>query len=469
MGNGMGNGIGNGMGSGVGHGVGHGKGNGRGLERIMQYVWEWRLYGEADRRLTDGSPLRIVHPGLPNRGSGPDFFNARVDIDGVEWAGCVELHVRASDWHRHGHDGDVAYDAVVLHVVGESDSFVCRTDGSRVPQLLLPFGEETAERFRALCEGCRPLRCASWIGGVPRLHLADWLQRAGMERLEAKGERLARCVEYTNGDWSQALFIVLARALGFGLNGEPFERLARALPLSVAARHGDSVFQLEALLLGHAGLLAQNMPGYGDEYYGALRDEYAFLAYKYGLSPLPAGVWRLSGVRPANMPYRKLALLARLLQGVTTLFSRIMDAEGDPARLLELFDVDFGGSYWERHLTFGVETGRSYRTALSGEMARVLLVNVAAPLYHAYGRYTGDFLMEERGWKLLRALPAERNSVMKMWAEVAGVQPADAFESQALLHVKREYCERSECLRCRVGHKLIRQTCPGAARVREGR
>lgn len=442
-------------------------GAGNGIERIMQYVWEWRLYGSPDKRLTDGSPVRIVNPGLPNRASGPDFFNARLDIDGVAWAGNVELHMRASDWHRHGHDRDEAYDSVILHVVGESDTYVSRTDGSVIPQLLLPFGEETAERYRTLCDSSRPLRCASWIGEMPRLHMADWIQRAGMERLEAKGDRLLQCVDYTNGDWSQALFIVLARALGFGLNGEPFERLARALPLSVAARHGDSVFQLEALLLGHAGLLAANRPGCADTYYDSLREEYSFLAYKYRLNPLPAGVWKLSGTRPANMPYRKLALLARLLQGVSTLFSRIIDAGGDADRLLSLLDADFTGSYWERHLTFGEPTAKSYRTALSTDMARVILVNVAAPLYHAYGRTTGDVMTEELGCKLLRDLPPERNSVMKMWAEVAGIRPADAFESQALLHVRREYCEKSECLRCRLGHKLIRQTCPVSSRVRD--
>ena len=430
-----------------------------GLERIMQYVWEWRLYGSPDKRLTDGTPLRIVHPGLINHASGPDFFNARLDIDGMAWAGNVELHLRASDWHRHGHDKDEAYDSVILHVVGESDTYVSRTDGTPIPQLLLPFGRETAERYRTLCDNSRPLRCAAWIGEMPRLHLRDWIERAGMERLDVKSRRLLQCVEYTNGDWSQALFIVLSRALGFGLNGEPFERLARALPLSVVARHADSLFQLEALLLGHAGLLAANKPDFTDAYYDSLRDEYTFLAHKYQLNPLPPGTWKLSGARPANMPYRKLALLARLLQNVSTLFSNIMDAEGDVDKLLALLNVDFAGSYWEHHLTFGQPTARSYRTALSTDMARVILVNVAAPLYHAYGVYTGDFMKEESGCRLLRELPAERNQVMKMWAETAGLQPADAFESQALLHVKREYCEKSECLRCRLGHKLIRQSC----------
>lgn len=426
-----------------------------GLESIMQYLWQWRLYGSPDKQLTDGTPLRILHPGLLNTASGPDFFNSRVEIDGQQWAGNIELHLKASDWFRHGHHKDKAYDTVILHVVGESDAEICRTDGSPIPQLLLPFSADTAERYRTLALSGKPLRCASWISEVPHLNLADWMDCAGMERLEEKTQRMLACVKFTCGDWSQALFIVLARALGFGLNSEPLERLARQLPLSVAARHADSLFQLEALLLGLAGLLSEPRPAHGDAYYMQLRDEFAFLSHKYSLTPLPASVWKLSGTRPGNMPYRKLALLTRLLRGASSLFSRMIEAHADIDRLMEIFAVEFDG-YWERHLTFGPPTTRSYRAAISPEMVQVLLVNVAAPLYRAYGIYTADLLTEELGQKLLTQLPPERNSVMKMWAEVAGIHPANAFESQALLYAKHNYCERSECLRCRIGHRLMR-------------
>lgn len=430
----------------------------------MQYIWGHRLYGESDKQLTDGRSVSIVHPGMQNRTSGPDFFNSMIDIEGVRWAGNIELHLRASDWHRHGHDKDRAYDSVVLHVVGVSDTYVTRTDGSIIPQLLLPFNRETAERYRLLAEGSQPLRCHAWLKELPRLNVADWLDSMATERLQEKSNRLLECVDYTNGDWSQALFIVLARALGFGLNGEPFEQLARTLPLSVAARHSNSLFQLEALLLGHAGLLANACPDHGDPYYAELREEYVFLAHKYSLKPLAGHIWKMSGVRPGNMPYRRLAYMARLLQGVSTLFSRIMDAGGDVERLLELFEVEFEG-YWSRHLTFGPETARSYAKALSQDMAQVLLINVAAPLYHAYGVYSGDFLVEELGEKLLTRLPAEHNSVIKLWKDATGIIACNAFESQALLHVKRTYCEQSKCMNCRVGHRALRVAALGKGPV----
>lgn len=425
------------------------------MEKIMQYIWQWRLYGSPDRRLIDGREVSIVHPGVANHAAGPDFFNARVSIDGACWAGNVELHLRASDWYRHGHDRDRAYDSVILHVVGLSDTIVTRPGGETIPQLHLPFNQETAERYRALAESSKPIRCAAWIGEMPRLHLCDWLDRAGHERLEMKSERMLGYVRFTNGDWSHALFIALARALGFGLNGEPLERLARMLPPNVAARHANSLMQLEALLMGMAGLLNGAGTDAGDNYYYTLRSEYGFLAHKYNLKCLPAGSWKLSGTRPGNLPYRRLALLARLLQRRAGLFSSILDARADVERLLQVFDIELG-EYWSHHFTFGAPTSREYAKALSRDMACVLLVNVAAPFYRAYGLYRGETLTEELGEKLLTSLPPERNSVMKMWADVAALRPANAFESQALLHIKTNMCERSECLRCRLGHKLLR-------------
>ncbi|MCM1320234.1 MAG: DUF2851 family protein [Muribaculaceae bacterium] len=426
------------------------------MEKIMQYIWQWRLYGEPEKQLTDGRPVRIVHPGTLNIGAGPDFFNARIDIDGMCWVGNVELHVKASDWHRHGHDSDRGYDSVILHVVGQDDDSASRSDGSVIPQLLLPFDKERAELYKRLTDSSMPIRCGHKIADVSGLHRHDWIERAGIERLTVKSERLHQYVAEAGGDWNQGLFVMLARALGFNLNGEPLERLARSLPLNVIAKYSDSLFQLEALLMGVAGLLAREESPAGDAgYYASLRDEYSFLAHKHGLSSLPASVWKMSGARPGNMPQRKLAHLARLLQREQSLFSALIEAQGDVERLMPLFQVDFEG-YWSRHFTFGPPTTRSYKSAISADMVRVLLINVVAPLYHAYGCYRGDYELEELAQTLLCSLPAERNSIMKMWAETASLTPTNAFESQALIHIKRQYCDRSECLRCRLGHKLMR-------------
>lgn len=421
----------------------------------MQYLWQWRLYGAEDKLLADGRRVRIIDPGRLNTDAGPDFFNAKIQIDGMSWAGNVELHLRASDWYRHGHGDDRAYDSVILHVVGSSDTYVTRRDGSVVPQLLLPFDDATAERYRALSESAQPRRCHMWIRDVPRLHLADWLDAAAMERLVMKSSRVADALRFTNGDWSQTVFITVARALGFGLNGEPMERVARSLPLSVTARHTDSVFQLEALLMGQAGLLADNTVD--DQYYLSLREEYSFLACKYTLSPMPGHVWKMSRARPANSPYRRLAFLARLLQEGGSLLSRMLDAKGDVRTLCEIFASRLDG-YWMDHYSFGARTQRPAAQALSESMLHTLLINSAAPLYHAYGASTSAASYEELAQDLLMALPAERNTVTRLWEQAAGVVPANAFESQALLQVRREYCEQRKCMRCRLGCKMLRDS-----------
>ena len=423
----------------------------------MQYMWQWRLFGSPDRVLEDGRRVRILNPGLINHSSGPDFFNAMLEIDGMRWGGNVELHVRASDWHRHGHHLDKSYDSVILHVVGVSDTFVTRTDGSSIPQLQLPFSAETADRYRFLVQGAQPIRCHAWIRDVPALHKRNWLTRAGMERLEQKSDRILDYVRQTTGEWNQAVFIALARALGFGTNSEPFELLGRSLPLNIVAKHANSLFQLEALLIGQAGLLQETEL---DQYGRQLLDEYTFMAHKYSLRPLERHIWKFSGTRPANMPHRKLALLARLLQQHSAgLCSAVIDAQGDLERLLTLLSVKFDG-YWARHFNFGPTADRDYSSALSPAMARVVVLNVAAPLYRAYGQYMCQPELEELAVDLWEKLPAERNSVVRLWEDAAGLKAANAFESQALLHIRRAYCDPHKCLQCRLGHRLLRQTTP---------
>lgn len=419
----------------------------------MQYLWQWRLYGSPDKVLTDGRPLRILDPGRLNTDAGPDFFNAKVIIDGMAWAGNIELHLRASDWHRHGHHSDRAYDSVILHVVGENDTLISRPDGSLIPQLHLPFSADTANLFKLLSESTVPLRCHQWLESVPALHLADWIDSAAIERLLAKSRRVEETLRFTNGDWSHTTFITIARALGFGLNGEPFERLARMIPMSVAARHTDSLFQLEALLMGQAGMLAD--PMVQDTYYQSLRDEYSFLAHKYGLTPLPSHIWKLSRTRPGNSPCRRLALLARLLPDMGSMLSRILDCKGNLDSLVELFTCRFEG-YWAEHHTFGLPSGRPSPVALSLPMIRTLIINSAIPLYYAYGTYTSDSALCEQAEQLLVALPPEHNNVTRFWETAGGIKARNAFESQGLLQVRREYCERRECLRCRIGCKAMR-------------
>lgn len=427
------------------------------MEKMMQYAWQWRLYGSADHRLTDGRTLRILHPGQLNHASGPDFFNAKVLIDGVEWAGNVELHIKASDWYRHGHQFDRAYDSVALHVVSVNDGYVRRPDGSLIPQLVLPFTEQMSERYSMLASPAAPLRCRAYIAAVPRLFVHDAVDAAAMERLLAKTDHLEEMLSLTGGDWLHTLQITLARALGFGLNGDPMERLARMLPPTLTGRHSNSEFQLEALLLGAAGLL--EVAAREDDYFRSLAAEWGFLQHKYGLTPLPAHIWKFSGTRPAASPLRRIVCLSRLIKEGSPLMHRLLEVAGAPAPLREIFKVILRG-YWASHLTFGSPSSRDYSKAIGTAQLDILLINAVAPLYYAYGERTGRPALQENARSLLETLPPESNRVMRLWRDAIDYCPENAWESQGLLHLTRTYCEPGNCLRCRIALQALRQPHP---------
>ncbi len=422
------------------------------MEALYQYVWQHRLLGRHPGRLVDGRDVDVLDPGRLNRDAGPDFFNGKIVIDGVEWVGNIEVHVKASDWFRHSHDADGAYDNVVLHVVGVDDVRLQRRDGSEIPQLVMSLPKSLCDLHGLLDMKTADIRCRHLICGVPELTLTDWLEALAVERLQQKSERIAARLESSGGDWETACFVTLARGLGFGLNAEPFEMLAASVPLSIVRKHSDDRVQLEALLFGQAGML-DSSACICDEYYHKLCREYSFLMRKYGLRPIFGLVWKNARTRPQNFPHRRIALLARMLEGAEPLLQRILDARSSVDDLRSLFACTLEG-YWQEHHTFGSEASPS-ASALSASSLDLLIINVAAPVIYAYGVLRSDEDAMMGAEMLLRQLPAENNAIVRGWRAI-GVNADDAMRSQALIHLKREYCEVGKCMYCRVGHKMFR-------------
>lgn len=426
------------------------------MEKILQYAWKWRLYGNSDLRLADGRRFRILDPGSLNQGAGPDFFNAKIELDGFEWAGNVELHIRASDWWRHGHHLDERYSGIILHVVTVDDARLTRPDGREIPQFVFPLTPGTTELYMRLTADASqppPVRCFHRLSDIPGLLLTDAMTSAAFERLVQKGRHILEVLRRLDGDAAHTCVVAVARALGFGVNAEPLERTAMALNLNYCARHADDPMQLDALVLGQSGLLSAAPPK-PDEYFSRLRDEFAYLSHKYGIKPLPASIWTRGGVRPANSPYRRLAYLARLLPGCHSLLSRIMAVCPDVDALCSLFNVEFDG-YWAEHYSFGPASGRDASVALGPDSVRLLLVNAVAPLVYAMGVLEGRRELEEQAVGILEALPPENNTYMRDWRR-AGIKPGNAFFSQGLLQLRKMYCDCNECLRCRIGNRLMR-------------
>lgn len=419
------------------------------MEYIYQYLWQHGLFGRH-LELTDGRPLEVVRPGRLNRDAGPDFFNALLHIDSSQWAGNVEIHVRASDWYRHGHHNDPAYDSVVLHVVGDYDGDIRCGDGRRIPTLKVDIPEGFAVTHAQLCDDRKGVRCSHMLSRLDPLAVADWIDSLATERLQDKARRIADWLNEFGGDWHRTCFVALARGLGFGLNAIPFELLAKAVPLGFAARHADNLFQLEALLFGQAGMLDESRFPY-DDYYQQLCHEYKFLAIKYSLSSAVGPVWKYARTRPANFPHRRIAILASALASVSSFRDYLMnsaDTESNP------FDWQ-PSPYWQTHISFGSPEIKPTPAMLSRRSRDLLKVNVLVPFLYAYGSMSGRDSLTERAVEILEQLPPERNAIIEQW-KICGIPAADSFRSQALLQLRGKYCDSNRCLDCRFGFRFLR-------------
>lgn len=431
------------------------------MELVYHYLWKYKMAGRPVQTV-DGQSVEILSPGVHNDNSGPDFHDASIKIGGQQWVGNVEIHVKGSDWYRHGHDADHAYDSVILHVVAIDDRRALRPDGSEIPTAVVVLPENFYATYSMLSVELKQIRCVSMLSKIPDLVKEDWLCSLGIERLHFKANRILDYYSALNSDWEQTMFTAFARGLGFGLNGQPFEMLARSLPLKYVYHHADDLMQVEALLLGQAGMLDSSRNIF-DEYYQHLCREYAFMARKYGLRPMRGDLWKYARTRPQNFPHRRIALLARALHEGFKFMGSLLDSGGDPDSLEELFSWILTG-YWRGHGGFG-EEGKIKTfapTGLSRASKELLMINVAAPFYYAYGHVTGDYDLAERGADILCMLKPERNNIISSWNS-AGIKAHDAMRSQALVHLRTEYCDRGRCLDCRFGHYLLR--CGAGGRI----
>ncbi len=423
------------------------------MEQLLHYVWRYKIFPLTPLQTTSGMPVEVIDPGLPNTNAGPDFFNAKLKIGGTIWAGNVEVHEQASDWMRHGHDRDKAYDSVILHVVGVSDSEICRTDGEPIPQLVLPCPENIRQRYEELRRAEIYPRCYSILGSLTKLTIHSWLSALQIERYQQKAQLISQRLKRYNQNWEDVFFITLSRNFGFGLNGDAFETWAGRLPFRAIDKHRDNLFQVEAFFFGQAGLL-EGEAAEMDEYYRNLQKEFRYLQHKFELpAPLPIEQWRFLRLRPGNFPHVRLAQLAYLYHKEQSLFSRAMEAE-TPEAAKKLLNTGTS-AYWEEHFSFKkTSPQREKHTGMGAQ--NLILINTVIPFLYAYGLHKGDNLMCERATLFLESLKAENNHITRIWSN-AGIPVYTAADSQALIQLQKEYCNKKDCLRCRFGYEYLKR------------
>ena len=402
---------------------------------------------------TTGEPVEVINAGLPNTNAGPDFFNAKLKIGGTLWVGNIEVQTLASDWMRHGHDKDAAYDNVILHVAETVDCEVFRANGVPVPQLQLPCPDPVRQRYDELSHAEIYPPCYSILSSLPKLTVHSWLSALQVERFEQKARVIATRLERCNNHWEDVFFITLARNFGFGLNGDAFEAWASRLPFRAIDKHRDDLFQVEAFFFGQAGLLDEELPD-ADGYYLKLQKEFRYLQHKFELSvPMTATQWRFLRLRPGNFPHVRLAQLANLYYKERSLFSRIMEADTLEA-VRKLLTVTTS-PYWEEHFNFRkVSSSREKQVGKNAQ--NLIIINTVIPFLYAYGLHKADELLCERATGFLESLKAEDNHIIRHWSG-AGLPVSTAADSQALLQLQKEYCDKKDCLRCRFGFEYLRQ------------
>lgn len=402
---------------------------------------------------TTGEPVEVIDAGLPNTNAGPDFFNAKLKIGGTLWVGNIEVHTLASDWMRHGHDKDAAYENVILHVAETVDCEVFRANGVPVPQLQLPCPDPVRQRYDELSHAEIYPPCYSILSSLPKLTVHSWLSALQVERFEQKARVIATRLERCNNHWEDVFFITLARNFGFGLNGDAFEAWASRLPFRAIDKHRDDLFQVEAFFFGQAGLLDEELPD-ADGYYLKLQKEFRYLQHKFELSvPMTATQWRFLRLRPGNFPHVRLAQLANLYYKERSLFSRIMEADTLEA-VRKLLTVTTS-PYWEEHFNFRkVSSSREKQVGKNAQ--NLIIINTVIPFLYAYGLHKADELLCERATGFLESLKAEDNHIIRHWSG-AGLPVSTAADSQALLQLQKEYCDKKDCLRCRFGFEYLRR------------
>lgn len=429
------------------------------MEELLHYVWKHKLFPVAPLTTTDGQSVEVVDTGLHNHNAGPDFFNAKVKIGGVLWVGNVELHVKASDWFAHGHDRDPRYDNVVLHVVSIPDATARTHHGDTPPQLVLRVPDGVRTHYQELLSTDEYPPCYAIIPSLSSITVCSWLSALATERLEQKTESIVGRVKACEESWEAAHFVTLARNFGFGVNGDAFELWARSIPLGDMAHHRDDLFQVEAFFLGQAGLLdLAAMPeryreaAGRDDYFLRLRNEYQYLSHKFSLRPIDGHLWRFLRLRPQNFPTIRIVQLARLYHEGRAGLSRLTDCA--TVRQAEELLATCVTPYWETHYLFGAESKRSGKH-LSSASLTLLVINTVIPMLFAYGRHKGDEKLCDRAFAFLESLRAEHNHIVEMWQKV-GLPVRTAADSQALIQLKRAYCDRKDCLRCRFGYEYLK-------------
>lgn len=423
-------------------------------EEFLHYVWEFQKWEGSSLKTSEGNSLSVLSPGIHNFSSGPDFFNSQLVIGEQKWAGNVEIHLNSSDWYAHHHETDSNYDNVILHVVWNHDTDIFRKDNTPIPVLELRsmVSRGALVNYEYLMKGPpgKWINCEEDFRGFEEFYLQNWLERLYFERLEEKSLLIEKLLKESQNDWEEVLFKLLMRNFGLNVNGEAFFSVANSVSFSLVRRLSDKQQVLEALFLGQAGMLEKELE---EPYYRHLQGIYKFLVYKHSLQNvgvLPVNFFRL---RPDNFPNIRFSQLAAVYHKNPGIFAEVIHAK-KPEDLYALLDIS-AAEFWESHYTFK-KSHKRRRKDLSRNFKDLIIINSLVPLKFCYARSMDKDINEEL-LELMSSIKRESNNIIYKFEELRGQVFGNALQSQALLHMKKNYCDKHQCLRCRLGIQLLQK------------
>lgn len=421
-------------------------------EDFLHYIWKFRLFDLRNLMTSDQEPLEILKPGDHNRDGGPDFENARLKIGNTTWAGNVEIHMNASDWLRHNHQKNKAYDNIILHVVYNNDHLALRRSKEPIQVLelkeLIPQG--VFRKYLNIINSNQWIPCQAMIKHTDSLTVQSWMDRLLAERLERKAEAVETILKQNKNNWESSFYILLARNFGFNLNAEPFEMLAKATPYSNIGKHRNNLFQLESLLFGQSGLLEKNQL---ENYPASLYNEYKILKQKFELTNIKGHLWKFLRLHPSGFPTIRIAQFSSLLHKSTSLFSKIIEAR-KLSEVESIFDAECS-EYWLSHYVFGKESPNRSKK-LGKASIDIIIINTVVPFLFLYGIKKKEDKYKDRAIRFLEQLEGEKNSVITKW-KLLGMPVKTAAYTQSLLELKNNFCNTKQCLHCGIGNFILRK------------
>jgi len=418
-------------------------------EELLHFVWKNKLFSNKNLKTVQGRNLEIINFGFHNNDAGPDFINAKIKIDDTLWAGNVEIHIKSSDWFVHNHQNDKQYNNVILHVVYEYQKEVVTENGSEVPAFILPVDEKIIEKYNLLKQNKNDISCGVNFIKTPEIILNPWIDVQLIQRLENKSSRINSILESNKGNYEETYYQVLASAFGFKVNSEPFEALAKSIPMQILAKNKDNLITLEAIFFGQAGFLESENT---DQYFNKLATEYEYQKVKYKLKPLEKHLWKFLRLRPQNFPTLRIAQFAMLVHKSSGLFSKTLKTE-NLYELKELFNVK-ASEYWDTHYTFG-KTGTKMVKNTGDNAVETIIINTVIPLLFIYGKNHDNQDIIDKALNFVDNMKPEVNSIIKKWLKI-GFEFKTASQSQALINLHNEYCLKKRCTDCRIGTNIIK-------------